>query len=164
MGREIRMVPPNWRHPKSDRRDGYRPMFDENYEEAKEEWINGLNEWIAGTHEDYEKHGDGCDYWEWDGNPPERDQYHVFSKEDATWFQVYETVSEGTPVSPPFATKEELAQWLSIAGDFWCQSRPDERAPTIEQARAFVNSGWGPSMLICEGRVMNSYEAAEGRD
>lgn len=33
MGREIRRVPKNWKHPRLE--DGrYQPMFDQNYEEA----------------------------------------------------------------------------------------------------------------------------------
>lgn len=72
-------------------------------------------------------------------------------------WQVWETVSEGSPVSPVFATAEELAQHLSKHGDAWCQKRPHEDPPSIESARAFVNSGWGPSMLMGPGGVTNAY-------
>ena len=74
----------------------------------------------------------------------------------ATWWQVYETVSEGTPVSPPFATPDELIDYLVAHGDFWDQQRR-ERGDTImnndpwsrEQAEAFVRGpGWAPSMVV----------------
>lgn len=37
---------------------------------------------------------------------------HALSPEQRTHFQYYETVSEGTPVSPIFASQEALARWL----------------------------------------------------
>lgn len=59
--------------------------------------------------------------------PPEREYYRSWKDEDATWFQVWETVSEGTPVTPPFATKEELIDYLVANGDFWDQKRRQEQ-------------------------------------
>ena len=41
MGREIRMVPPNWEHPKDDNGNDL-PMFDEEYSVARKEWLDGL--------------------------------------------------------------------------------------------------------------------------
>ena len=38
----------------------------------------------------------------------------------ATGFVLYETVSEGTPVSPWFGTLEDLANWCAV---FWDDSR-----------------------------------------
>lgn len=51
-------------------------------------------------------------------------------------WQVWETVSDGSPVSPVFATKEDLVAWLVNV---------DGR--TRENAEAFVESGWVPSFL-----------------
>lgn len=67
-------------------------------------------------------------------------------------WQVWETVSEGSPVSPVFATAEELARHLSTVGDDWAvrraaRGRP-EPLPTYEQALAFVQAGWAPSMVF----------------
>lgn len=50
MGREIRKVPANWEHPKSDGR--YQPMFDLYYGDAIDEWIKGHNAWQDGSHSD----------------------------------------------------------------------------------------------------------------
>ena len=160
MGREIRQVPPNWEHPK-DVNGHHTPLHSGSYRDAKKEWIAGLLEWEAGTHEDFDKWGDKHNYWEWRGMPPEKDLYGDFAPEDATWFQIYETVSEGTPVSPPFETREELAQWLAAAGDYWCQARPHEAPPTLEQARAFVEEAWAPSMIISDGKISGPYDPPE---
>lgn len=35
---------------------------------------------------------------------------------EATHYMMYEDTSEGTPISPAFATKEELARWLTDTG------------------------------------------------
>lgn len=51
-------------------------------------------------------------------------------------YQVWETVSEGSPISPVFATSEELVTWLTGEG----YSR--------RAAEAFVEQGWVPSMVM----------------
>jgi len=146
MGREIRMVPPNWEHPKSEQHpDQLQTMYNKTYAHAREEWLNGL-----AAHKP-EEH-DGEDYWEYEGPPPEREYYRPYSDEEATWFQLWETVSEGTPVSPPFATKEELAQHLAKYGDEWDQSR-GKGGWGIERARAFVEDGWAPSFVLQNGVI-----------
>jgi hypothetical protein len=128
MGREIRRVPPNYEHPKRDcphrgrceEGECYQPQYDKNYEAAKQEWIDGLLLWLKCEHPSQEP---DCDYWEWEGNPPDRDYYRAYKDEEATWYQVYETVSEGTPVTPPFETQQELIDYLVEYGDFWDQDR-----------------------------------------
>ena len=122
MGREIRMVPPNYEHPEVIRRNGqkgFQPMFDSKFEDAAEDWK-------AGERPSYYSEEEGepkPEFWEYHGMPPEREDYRSWKDEDATWFQVWETVSEGTPVTPPFATKEELIDYLVANGDFWDQKR-----------------------------------------
>ena len=39
-----------------------------------------------------------------------------WSPDEATHYMMYETCSEGTPISPAFATPEELARWLTDTG------------------------------------------------
>lgn len=163
MGREVRRVPPNWNHPVVDRdngRPGKQPMHNRSYADARAEWLDGLRRWEAGedpAREEY-KNDDGTtqDYWEWHGEPPDRACYRPWNDSDATWFQLWETVSEGTPVSPPFETKEELAQYLAANGDEWDQSRCGEPGWGIARARAFVEAGWAPSMMVMAGQVYES--------
>lgn len=144
MGREIRMVPPNWEHPKGNN-SGYKSLYDQDYPSAVIEWKKGYLLWEQGEHPDQEK---GCEYWDYFGTTPDEDIYRPVFEEEATWFQVYETVSEGTPVTPPFATKEELVDYLVENGDFWDQSRGDggwER----KNAESFVEAGFAFSGMAC---------------
>ena len=154
MGREVRQVPPNWEHPLIEgeewrrERGDLQPMNDESYSQARKEWLDGV-----AAHKP-EEH-DGKDYWEYHGPPPERAYYRPWEDAEATWFQLWETVSEGTPVSPPFATREELAGYLAANGDFWDQNR-GRGGWGIERARAFIKSGWAPTMMVSGGRIYES--------
>ncbi len=114
MGREIRRVPANWEHPKrkcphspwnggcdESKKNGglcYHPMFDEDFDIALKEWVDGYELWKKGEHPDQSD----CTYFKWCGAPPDPDFYH-HNWTSAEWYQVYETVSEGCPVTPPFA-------------------------------------------------------------
>jgi len=121
MGREIRRVPKGWEHPKNDR--GFQPMYDEDYETAITQWIENHNLWLIGKHPDQKKYPDAakCKYYaEWEGNAPEVEYYRPkWKDEERTCFQVYETVSKGTPVTPVFESKEKLIEHLVEHGDDW---------------------------------------------
>lgn len=183
MGRRIRNVPPHWQHPEVDRaygRIGPQPMFDETFAEAVVEWKAGFTKWESGNDPDREEYkrddGSYLEYWEWNNPPPDRAYYRPWKDEEATWFQLWETVSEGTPVSPPFATKEELAAYLAEHGDFWDQKRckepdwaslwggePGKSGWGRERAERFVfGSGWSPSMAVIDGKVLTNPGDIEG--
>jgi len=103
--------------------------------------------------EDFDPVKKDCTFEEYYGQPPERDEYTDYKGVEPTWFQLYENVSEGTPVSPPFETELELATWLSENGDYWCQRRNaeggrGEAKPTFTQALSLVKSGYAPSMMM----------------
>lgn len=70
-------------------------------------------------------------------------------------WQLWETVSEGSPISPVFADAEGLAQWLTTPDSCWGATR---RPMTIEQARGFVGVGWAPSGFITAGGVHDGAE------
>ena len=112
MGREIRRVPKNWQHPK-DQRGEYRPMYDQTFAAAAAKWKAGFAEWEAKTHECYQE---GYEFWDYYDHPPDPEYYRPEFNDEATHYQIYETVSEGTPVSPVFATKEEMLKWLIAHG------------------------------------------------
>jgi len=84
MGREVRFVPKDWRHPINEY-GRYKPLHPRR---------------ILAYHEP--------------GEPeiPEDELMPDFGN-DATHFQMYEDCSEGTPISPICETPEELAQWLA---------------------------------------------------
>lgn len=118
--RELRMVPPTWNHPK-DADGNFRPLFDgfsaayNRWHEANEQWNNGfwLNIWTSVWEPitDDERH---YTYAEWAGECPRRENYMPeWDAAEATHLMLYEITSEGTPLSPIFATSEELARWLA---------------------------------------------------
>mgnify|MGYP001168790658 CR=1 FL=1 len=176
MGREIRRVPPNWDHPISKDeygRERRQPMYDSTYAAARTEWLEELRKWEASEDHDRDKHrredGSAYDYWEWNSGPPDRAYYRPWSDDEATWFQLWETVSEGTPVSPPFETLDELAQYLAEHGDEWDQKRcTDSESCRLfgltfgkpgwgkERAEAFCKDGWAPSMMMDGKKIYGS--------
>lgn len=74
------------------------------------------------------------------------------------WYQVWETVSEGSPCSPPFATKEELARWMAEHSD----GVTDDAG--YEQWLQFIEDGYAPSLIVSRTtagvRVMSGVAAS----
>lgn len=174
MGREIRMVPPFWVHPKTQKfdfrsqryEDCLQPMHNQPYIEAFREWLKEHELWEKGEHPDQDPKY--SHYAQFGGDAPNIEYYRPnWSKETATWYQVYETVSEGTPVTPAFETKEELINYLVCNGDFWDQKRREEGGSIMccdpwprAQAEKFVNDvGWAPSLVFDGKKVMTGVEA-----
>jgi len=155
MSRQIRRVPPHWVHPQDG--NGYLPMKDKTFKQACAEWIAGFESWNRGERPHYFEADNwpvDMQYWEYHTNPPDRRVYRTYEDSEASWYQLYEEVTEGTPVTPPFETLEELANYLAEHGDFWDQIRHKEgrlNAPPgwgRERAEAFVREGWAPSLAI----------------
>jgi len=151
MGREIRRVPPHYEPPqRTDGRPGYQPQFDRRFEDAAAEWKREFTEWEAGENlNNKAEDGSVYEFWEWSRDPPNRKYYRTYSDEDATWIAVFETVSEGTPVTPAYETKEELVQYLAAKGDYWDQRR-GTGGWEPEAARQFVERGWAPSIIVSQ--------------
>ena len=155
MGREIRMVPPHWEHPKYEpsevnhawQRGAFKPLM-QGYAEAAADFLTMANE--KGLQE-------AIDYC---GQAPDKNDYVPdWPDGTATWFQVYETVSEGSPVTPPFATEAELVEYLVNYGDFWSQ-RKGEGGFSRAAAEAFVKDKWAPSMIVDNGKITVGIESA----
>lgn len=164
MGRELNMVPANWEHPKEYRNSrhglelSYKPMYQGSFREASEEWKKEFRNWDAGKYPDYTDESDQVlEYWEWSGMPPDPEMYLNWTDEDRVWFQIWETVSEGTPVSPAFETKEELIDYLTENGDFWDQKRGDKPASRASYT-ALVNGSYAPSFILDKGKLMSGVE------
>lgn len=160
MGREIRKVPKTWEHPKKTD-GGYQPLYDDSFNECAEEWLQNCILWSSKDHPEQQGE-DPADYqyfWEWEGDPPDREYYRPeWTDEERTCIQMYETVSEGTPVSPVFETPEELVDYLVEHGDYWDQSR-GHGGRSRESAEAFVKSGWAPSFAITGGVIKSNIGA-----
>lgn len=155
MGREIRRVPPNWEHPKEQKgqyeygrfvvKEVYKPLFDRSFNESAREWLDEMELWLKGEHsmqldpdyhaKDYPKTIRG--YTEYSGAFPDIDYYRPeWDEAECTAYQIYETVSEGTPVSPVFQTEQEIIDWLV------------EQGHSLNSATQFVNYKWAPSMVM----------------
>ena len=171
MGREIRMVPPNWEHPKYTKDNApnknqigqYIPMHDRDYETELQEWWDERQLWKEGKHEtqlidsqrDDPFYPPGTPYEDYAGTAPDPVYYRPTFTEEPTWYQVYQNVSEGTPLTPPFATKEELVEHLCTVGDDW------DGPVSKEAAEKFVDSGYVPSMVLVPGRgILSGIESA----
>lgn len=140
MGREIRRVPKDWEHPRDDK-GHYRRCFDEDYKTRAERWCKEFEQFRRGEHESQKgEHSTSCAYlWEWDGGPPDEEYCRPAFKSEPVCYQIYETVSEGTPTSPVFESKEGMVRWL--VGEGHSQAA----------AEAFSDGGWAPSMMLQTG-------------
>lgn len=70
-------------------------------------------------------------------------------------WQLWETVSEGSPISPVFATADELAGWMSdpAQGDRWVPG---------DVARKFIDDGWAPTGVVSTSHGFQSGVEAVG--
>lgn len=161
MGREIRRIPLGWEHPKKDYPDyrtgrmesRYRPLYNHDAEEAWADWQADYKKWLDGElaeslakypEEGYTLETPYASYCAWNGMPP-HPEYHrpKWTEAEMNGYAMYETVSEGTPVTPTFASLEELADHLTQHGTYW-----DGTPWSREAADGFVKSGWAPSMVF----------------
>ena len=72
-------------------------------------------------------------------------------------WQMWETVSEGSPISPVFATPEELAHYL--AGRPW---GADYGSSYDSWLRMILSDGWAPSFGIAGGALKSGVELVHG--
>jgi hypothetical protein len=119
MGRELRKVPSNWEHPRKV--DGsYQPLHDKPYAHAMREWEFAHDNFARGL----DHNGDPLpasasnhSFEDWYGDAPNAIHYRAdWPLESITHFQMYEDTTEGTPISPVFATPEECARWCADNG------------------------------------------------
>ena len=158
---EIRKVPANWKHPK--KADGsFRPLIDnyvgylEYFRESADNFIKYMTEVIEkGKVKIYDTTfktpQEVYDYLTEEGQmePPDISSYMP----SGSWFQLFETVSEGTPLTPPFETKQELVEWLSNNKDY------RDKTWTREQAEAMVEQEWVMSGMKIGEKFYDSQES-----
>ncbi len=70
-------------------------------------------------------------------------------------WQMWETTSEGSPISPVFATPEELARWLAGTG---ASSFGSDTATYEQWLRMIKVPGWAPGAVIIGGAAMSGVE------
>lgn len=125
MGRQLRLVAKNWKHPK-DKNGNYIPLLDgdfksilADYKEGERQWNNGFRK--SDTYPDFEwiKIEDkykNFTYEQWtDKCPVIEDYMPQWSEKEKTHIQLYENTTEGTPISPVFKASdvEKLAEYMS---------------------------------------------------
>lgn len=168
MGREVRRVPANWQHPK--RADGrYEPLLGESYTTAAAEWDEGAALWAQGLRRDWDDPARTAPlvedertlaYAEYEGERPvESDHMPDWPEVERTHWQMYETTSEGTPISPAMESPEVLARWLvdnnasAFAGI----------TATYDQWLATIRRGWACSaMSVGGGSLVSGVEGMDG--
>ena len=101
-------------------------------------------------------------YSEWAGEKPHKDEYMpVFKDGEATHYMMYETTTEGTPISPAFETPELLAKWLFDNG----ASAFGSQKASYESWLAVAKGGWAPSaVLSSKNGLQSGVEAMNGEE
>lgn len=163
MGREVRKVPADWQHPK-DARGRYIPLHGGSFAESAAEWDESTARWAKGerrnwgndTWQPIEPEYVGMTYEEWSGPRPVASDYMPdWPADQRTHLMMYEDTSEGTPISPAFATPEELARWLADTG----ASAFGSMTASYEHWLHVCRGGWAPSAAVMDGRMMSGVEA-----
>lgn len=93
----------------------------------------------------------------WDSPEDERaaEEWTSMEPPDGDGYQIWETVSEGSPISPVFATPEDLARHM--AGKAWGA----DEGSSYETWMKFINGpGWAPSMVMDENGIRTGADAA----
>ena len=145
MGREVRMVKPGWEHPKDS--DGrYKPLYKNkgHYKRDADDFLSMVKE--CGLQEAVDYHG----------RAPDKNDYMPEWKDGvATLFCMYESCSEGTPISPAFENIESLAHWLADNG----ASSFGSMTATYEQWLATCKAGFAFSAAVIGRNLISGVEA-----
>lgn len=153
MSREVRRVSANWEHPR-DARGYFIPLLGGSFKEKLEAYKIEACQWALGNELSYatqppsfvprDASTDGMTFEEGNGSIPKKEDYMPdWPEAERTHYQMYESTSEGTPISPVMETPKALARWLA-----------DNNAPafadmgaTYEQWLATIRKGWAPSAV-----------------
>jgi hypothetical protein len=98
--------------------------------------------------------GEG-DIW---SSPEKKKQAEDWKQEEppsGEGWQMWETTSEGSPISPVFDSPEKLARWLAETG----ASSFGSMTATYDQWLDMCRAGWAPSAMAVAGNFMSGVEA-----
>ncbi len=153
MGREVRRVPGDWQHPK-DAEGNYIPLSDSFAEEAKD-WDDESAKWERGEFPTYiPDESRKLSFIQWGGARPDPKNYMPdWSESEKTFFMMYETCSDGTPISPAFTTPEALAYWLVATGAsaFGSQRGSYEGWLRVARGNSAPSAVYIPDRGLCSG-------------
>lgn len=141
MSREVRMVKAGWEHPKNH--IGHYDALNADYKKTLEEFEKKAKELGMGEALDY-----------FGGGPLSEEYMPHWEEEEKTHYMMYETCTEGTPISPSFDSPEKLAKWLadnhaSTFGDM---------TGTYEQWLNMIKARWAPSAIMVNGVMKSGVE------
>ncbi len=133
MGREVRRVSKDWEHPTGENGE-YMPLF------SPEEWMS------KGKY--YQEYPESFEGERKEINLFDPKDYMPLTKiEDRPLLMMYETTTEGTPISPAFKTPEELARWLADNGASSFGSMTSSYEDWLETCK----KGWAVSAVMEKG-------------
>ena len=163
MGIELRRVPPGWEHPRKE--NGlYQPLYDKHYADACAIWAVNNILWKQGKHPEQQPGGIDENH-EWPQysdyeDRPNPNEYIFYRKrswkpEEATAYQIYETVSKGTPISPVFLTEAELFEYITTIGICTYVM------PAVQAKRWIESGGLVPMFIVKENVIKPGLQAFE---
>ena len=161
MSFDVRRVPANWEHPteRTNTGENYLPLLDQSFIEAVAEWKASYAAWERGERPSYfraESYSTDLQYWEYECAPPSDRSLHRpdWTQAERTHYQLYESVSEGTPVSRPMPSIDALAEWLANNKVQWgAMSGPLDKAGWLKvcEAGGACSMVSGPGIGVVSG-------------
>jgi hypothetical protein len=135
-------------------------------QEEIDQWHKEKKLWETGNHPDQIKRtgfkpGEQgyCSFEEWHGLPPDPTMHMPYwPKEECTHYQMYETTSEGTPISPVCKSPEELAKWLT---DNKASAFAEHTATYEEWLRMIKGTGFAVSAVFINNELVSGIRGME---
>jgi hypothetical protein len=85
-------------------------------------------------------------------------KFPTYDPPNGDGFQMWETTSDGSPISPVFETPEELAKWLADTGT----SSFGYKTESYETWLKFIKGpGWAPSMMSDGQKIVSGVKGME---
>lgn len=121
MGREIRQVPQGWQHPRYTTEDAPRPSM-----------IGRHRPQFQQTHSELSRHDPQC--------APDPADCREEALAGGECRQLYESTTEGTPLSPVFNSTDELLKHLATHGDDEGKLWPEEAIAVLRKNEELMTS------------------------
>ncbi len=96
-----------------------------------------------------------CQFWPSPEAEKLYDEWEKVEPPAGEGWQMWETTSEGSPISPVFQSPEGLARWLTKTE----ASAGGSQTATYGQWLAMINQGWAPSMVVDADGVKSGVQA-----
>lgn len=116
---------------------------------------DSINQWVVVKAEcerlgvsAYCKHCDGGTIWEEPHYEKLAEDWEPQEPPSGEGYQIWETVTEGSPISPVFSTPEALADWMTG------RNYGADKGSSYESWLQFIRGpGWAPSMVISGNEI-----------